>query len=128
MADGSGSFSPAPGSWSSALPLLILLGSGFTVWVCLSLGRMILRDACRDPGARFVVGGAALSLIVFAVCAAKIAYPAVLFGVGVLCLWGRRPRLPTRREARVARPGRPEAYPTKQRSLWQSRLKKAVGS
>src|SRR5215470_11319114 len=85
MADGSGSFSRAPGSWSSVQALAILFAAAFTVLVCLSVGKLVLRDACLDGGARFVVGAAVLAL-----CAARVAYPAVLFGFGGAALiWGR---------------------------------------
>ena len=74
--------------------LAILFGAGFTVMVCLALGGIILRDASEDPGARFVTGAAGMSLLVFAVCALKLAYPAVFLAFGILCWWGRPPRFP----------------------------------
>jgi hypothetical protein len=72
-------------------PLRILAAALFTVAVCLALGGLLLRDACRDPGARFVTGAAGLSLAVFALCAAHLAYPWVLIASGVAALGaGRR--------------------------------------
>ena len=66
--------------------LLILFGAAFTCAVCLSLGGLLLGDACRDPGVRFVSGGALLSLLVCALCGAGLAYPLVLLGIGVAVL------------------------------------------
>ena len=55
--------------------LQVLAGSLFTVAVCVSIGELILRAQNRDPGSRFVVGAAALSVCMFGFCAAGIAYP-----------------------------------------------------
>jgi hypothetical protein len=81
------------------VPLLLLLfGAAFTSAVCLSLGGLLLGDACRDPGVRFVSGGALLSLLVCALCGAGLVYPLVFLGVGVVAIgaavkvgsgWGR---------------------------------------
>ena len=78
------------------LPLAILFGAGFTIAVCLAAGKLLLRDACEDAGARFVTGAAALSLAVFALCAFKLAYPLVflLLGAGVLIASRRAPDAP----------------------------------
>jgi len=67
-------------------PLAILFGAGFTIAVCLALGGLILREVTPDPGARFVTGAAALSVIVFGLCAVHLAYPLVflLSGAGIL--------------------------------------------
>ena len=58
-------------------PLAILFGAAFTCAVSLALGGLLLRDACRDPGVRFVTGAAMLSLLVFLLCSAGLAYPLV---------------------------------------------------
>jgi hypothetical protein len=64
--------------------LLILLGAGFTIAVCLAWGRLIVGDAVRDAGARFVVGAGALSAVVFALCRLHLAYWWVFLVCGVL--------------------------------------------
>ena len=64
--------------------LLILFGAGFTIVVCLAWGRLILGDAVRDAGARFVVGAGALSAVVFALCCLHLAYWWVFLVCGVL--------------------------------------------
>jgi 4-amino-4-deoxy-L-arabinose transferase-like glycosyltransferase len=68
-------------------PLLILFGALFTVAVCLACGGLLLRDAAVDIGVRFVVGAAVLSLVVFAIAAVGVVYPAVflVMGAAVLC-------------------------------------------
>ena len=73
--------------------LRILGGALFTVAVCLAAGRMILREAYKDTGACFVVGASGLSLAVFVLCAVHLAYPLVLFALG-LALLVRPTRLP----------------------------------
>ena len=84
MAAGSGSSSPAPGSRSNACSRsAILFGAAFTCAVSLALGGLLLRDACRDPGVRFVSGAAVLSLLVCALCSAGLAYPLVFLAIGV---------------------------------------------
>ena len=67
-------------------PLLLLFGAAFTCAVCLSLGGLLLGDACRDPGVRFVSGGALLSLLICAPCGAGLVYPLVFLGIGVAVL------------------------------------------
>ena len=67
-------------------PLLILFGAAFTCAVCVSLGGLLLSDACRDPGVRFVSGGALLSLLVCALCGAGLVYTLVFLGIGVVVL------------------------------------------
>src|SRR4051794_41654458 len=49
---------------------------------------MVLRDACRNWGARFVAGAAVLSITVFGLCALGIAYPWVLILGGVAVVVG----------------------------------------
>ena len=66
----------------------ILFGAVFTCAVCLSLGKLLLGDASRDPGVRFVSGAAILSLLMCALCAAGLVYPWVLLAVGLLVIGG----------------------------------------
>jgi hypothetical protein len=73
--------------------LVILAAAAFTALTCLALGALLLGGACRDVGARFVTGGAILSLIVFLLCSAGLAYPLVFFAVGVTSIAIARPRL-----------------------------------
>jgi hypothetical protein len=86
-------------------PLGILFGAAFTCAVSLALGRLLLRDACRDPGVRFVSGAALLSLLVCALCSAGLAYPLVFLGVGAAVLaasrWGREGNRPATRQPRL---------------------------
>jgi hypothetical protein len=70
--------------------LTILFGAFFTVAVCLACGRLLLRETA-DWGTAFVIGAAALSLAVFLLCVAGIAYPAVFFAVGLVPLVASRP-------------------------------------
>jgi hypothetical protein len=83
-------------------PLAILFGAGFAVAVCLALGKLVLREACEDTGACFVTGAAVLSLIVFALCAVKLAYPLVflLLGAGS-CWWAGPPSRPRLRSGQL---------------------------
>ncbi|MCX6628904.1 MAG: glycosyltransferase family 39 protein [Candidatus Solibacter sp.] len=66
--------------------LAILFGAAFTCAVSLALGRLLLGDACRDLGIRFVSGAAVLSLLVCALCGAGLVYPAVLLAMGFLAM------------------------------------------
>jgi Dolichyl-phosphate-mannose-protein mannosyltransferase len=66
--------------------LLIVLAAAFTVAVCVSLGSMVLRERWPYVGARFVVGGALLSLIVFAVCVMRVAYWWTFLGIGIAAI------------------------------------------
>ena len=72
----------------------ILFGAAFTCAVCVSLGKLLLGDASRDPGVRFVSGAAILSLLMCALCAAGVVYPWVLLAVGVV-LVGKSFSLPS---------------------------------
>lgn len=67
-------------------PLAILFGAAFTCAVSLALGGLLLRDACRDPGVRFVSGAAVLSLLVCALCGAGLVYPLVFLAIGFLTI------------------------------------------
>src|SRR4030095_13304282 len=62
--------------------LAILFGAGFTVAVCLALGRLLLHDTATDIGLRFVAGSAVLSAAVFVVCAVGLSYPLVFAAGG----------------------------------------------
>jgi hypothetical protein len=66
--------------------LTILFGAAFTCAVCRALGGLLLGDACRDSGVRFVSGAAMLSLLVCALCGAGLVYPPVFLGIGVVVL------------------------------------------
>jgi len=80
-------------------PLAILFGAAFTCAASLALGSLLLRDACRDPGVRFVGGAALLSLLVCVLCGAGMAYPLVFLAVGLLAIggaWVARARTPDR--------------------------------
>lgn len=83
--------------------LAILFGASFTAAVATALGTLLLGRDPRDLPARFVTGGALLSIAVFCLCALRLAYPAVFVGVGAAALWsaGRprwsRPELPKSR-------------------------------
>lgn len=73
-------------------PLLILFGAGFTAAVSLALGRVLLRRLnlrlyrAEEWAFSFVLGAAILSLAVFALCAAQIAYPAVFLAAGAVSI------------------------------------------
>jgi hypothetical protein len=69
-------------------PIEILFGAAFTCAASLALGGLVLRDACRDPGVRFVTGAAALSLLVCVLCGAGMVYPLVLLAIGLAAICG----------------------------------------
>src|ERR1035438_1455879 len=69
-------------------PLGILFGARFSYAVTLALGRLLLGDACRDPGVRLVSGAAVLSLLVCALCGAGLAYPLAFLAIGFLAIGG----------------------------------------
>jgi hypothetical protein len=84
--------------------LSILFGALFTVAVATALGASLLRGECEDLAVRFVTGAAALSVAVFCLCAAQLAYPLAiaLLGAAVLFPWrkslvGQIPDLPSNR-------------------------------
>ena len=64
--------------------LAILFGAAFTAASCLALGALLLGESCSDAGARFVTGAAILSLLVFLICGAGLAYPPVFFATGAV--------------------------------------------
>ena len=66
--------------------LSILFGALFTVAVATALGACLLRESCEDLGLRFVTGAAALSVTVFCLCAAQLAYPLALALLGIASL------------------------------------------
>ena len=76
------------------MPLAILFGVLFTVAVSAALGVLLLGDACKDWGLRFVTGGALLGTAVFCFCSIGLVYPAVFGAFGVVVLgaagWRRR--------------------------------------
>jgi hypothetical protein len=67
--------------------LSILLGALFTVAVATALGASLLRESCEDLAVRFVTGAAALSVAVFSMCAAQLAYPLAFGVLGVAALF-----------------------------------------
>jgi hypothetical protein len=73
--------------------LAILFGAVFTAAVSLAAGTLLLRDGCRDAGVRFVAGSAILSLIVFLLCSAGIAYPWVFFVTGATLIACAPPKI-----------------------------------
>jgi hypothetical protein len=82
--------------------LAILFGAAFTAASAMACGAIVLRDSSRDPGIRFVVGAAVLSLVVFGLCCLDWAYPAVFLVVGAVAIaFGRAPA------PRFARPEMP---------------------
>jgi len=73
----------------------ILFGGGFTVATSIAIGSRVLGAAGKDWAIRFVTGAAVLSLIVFAACALRLAYPVVFLAIGgsaVAWAWPLRPR------------------------------------
>jgi len=70
--------------------LAILFGAIVTVAVCYALGSRLLGSDFTDPGARFVTGGAAFSLLVFGLCAAGLLYPLAILAVCAAALWWNR--------------------------------------
>jgi hypothetical protein len=79
--------------------LSILMGALFTVAVATALGASLLRGECEDLALRFVTGAAALSVAIFCLCAAQLAYPLAfaLLGAAALLLVGQVPGLPRRK-------------------------------
>jgi hypothetical protein len=69
------------------------LGALFTVAVATALGTFLLRESCEDLALRFVTGAAALSVAVFGICAAQLAYPVTfaLLGAAALLPWRKSP-------------------------------------
>ena len=74
--------------------LSILFGALFTVAVATALGASLLRGECEDLALRFVTGAAALSVAIFCLCAAQLAYPLAfaLLGAAVLLRLSRNNR------------------------------------
>jgi len=90
-------------------PLAILFGAAFTCAVSLALGGLLLRDACRDPGVRFVSGAAVLSLMVCALCSLGLVYPMVFLTIGIAAIGAAvrigKQRVQGDRAQRAPRPG-----------------------
>ena len=74
--------------------LSILLGALFTVAVATALGASLLRGECEDLAVRFVTGAAVLSVTVFCLCAALVAYPVVFAAMGAAALLARQAEPP----------------------------------
>ena len=66
--------------------LSILFGAFFTVAVATALGASLLRGECEDLALRFITGAAVVSLAVFSICAAQLAYPLVFAVLGAAAL------------------------------------------
>ena len=73
-------------------PLWILAGAGFTVAVCMALGRLLLRALSirlyrqEEHPLAFVTGAACLSLLTFILCAAGLARRGVFLAAGLVIL------------------------------------------
>jgi hypothetical protein len=69
--------------------LSILFGAAFTAVVSTASGALLLGPAASGLGLRFVAGAAVLSLLVFSLCAAGLAYPVAfaILGAAVLAAW-----------------------------------------
>jgi len=70
--------------------LAILFGATVTVATCYALGSRLLSSGFPDPGARFVTGAAAFSLLMFGLCAAGLVYPVSILAICAAALWGNR--------------------------------------
>jgi hypothetical protein len=86
--------------------LAILFGAIVAVAVCYALGSCFLGADSADPGARFVTGAAAYSLLIFGLCVAGLVYPLVILALSALILWWARRSLRW--------PERPADYPYRQ--------------
>ncbi len=70
----------------------ILFAAAFTAAVCFALGKLLLQRLSialhreEEIPLAFVTGAACLSLMVFLLCAARLAYDGVFLGLGVLAL------------------------------------------
>lgn len=73
--------------------LAILFGALLTVAICYAAGSRILGADCDDPGARFVTGAAAFSLVMFGLCVARLVYPATILAIGAGAVWWARKSL-----------------------------------
>lgn len=78
----------------------ILFGAAFTVTVALACGRLLFRRLGlvlyrqEELPLAFVTGASLVSLMIFALCALRLAYPGVLLGLGIAILaWAARRRL-----------------------------------
>ena len=67
--------------------LSILFGALFTVAVATALGASLLRESCKDLALRFVTGAAVLSVAIFCLCAAQLAYPLLFALLGIATLF-----------------------------------------
>ncbi|MGP8244227.1 MAG: hypothetical protein ACLQVN_06880 [Bryobacteraceae bacterium] len=82
--------------------LAILFGAVLTAAAATGLGGLVLGRACREYAVRFVTGAAVLSLVVFVLCAVRLAYPAAFLAVGIAGLAGLWRERGTLREAEPA--------------------------
>jgi hypothetical protein len=70
--------------------LAILFGAILTVAACYAMGSRLLGSDFADPGARFVTGAAAFSLLMFGLCAADLVYPLAVLAICAAALWWNR--------------------------------------
>jgi hypothetical protein len=70
--------------------LTILFGALVTVVVCYALGSRLLGSDFTDPGARFVTGAAAFSLLIFGLCVAGLVHPLAILAMCAAALWWNR--------------------------------------
>jgi hypothetical protein len=65
---------------------LLIFGAAFAISTAVALGVLLFSRILRDWPERFLSGAAVLSLIVFALCATGLAYPAVFLALGALTI------------------------------------------
>jgi hypothetical protein len=70
--------------------LAILFGALVAVATCYALGSRLLGSDFPDPGARFVTGAAAFSLLMFGLCATGLVYPIAMLAICAATLWWNR--------------------------------------
>jgi hypothetical protein len=70
--------------------LAILFGAVFTAGASWAAGSLVLGAASREVAIRFVTGAAAVSLAVFLLCCAGLAYPLVFLALGAAVLFAAR--------------------------------------
>jgi hypothetical protein len=84
-------------------PLAILFGAAFTASACWASGSLMLGAESRDPAIRLVTGAAAVSLVVFLLCSAGLAYPPLFLALGALVLFAARAQILSSDHKRASR-------------------------
>lgn len=86
-------------SGSAVEAFSIWFGAGFTIALSIALGSLCFGRVLKNWPERFVTGSALLSLAVFGLCLAQLAYPIVFLVVGLLVLlfWLKSTRIPLNR-------------------------------